>query len=91
MAEANTLAWRDVDGYRVDVRVFLRESAAALDAADRGDLEALVRHGTAAVDAYRGPLLPGWYDDWVLEARETLQQQCIDVCDRVVAALARGR
>jgi DNA-binding SARP family transcriptional activator len=90
VAEANTLAWRDVEGYRVDVRVFLGEGAAALDAAERGELEDLVRHGTAAVDAYRGPLLPGWYDDWVLAARETLQQQCLDVCDRVVAAVARA-
>ncbi len=90
VSEANTLAWHDVEGYRVDVRVFVIESAAAFGAFDEGDLEALARHAQAAVDAYRGPLLPGWYDDWVLESREDLQQRCIDVCDRVVAAAARA-
>lgn len=87
VSEATTLAWQDVEGCRVDVRMFLRERQSALAAERGGDLEGLVSHGQAAVDAYRGPLLPGWYDDWVLDARESLQQQCVDLCGRVLAGL----
>ncbi len=87
IAQANSLVWRDDGCCRVDVRVFLSERAAALEAESGGDLAALARHGTAAVEEYRGALLPGWYDEWVLEARDSLERQCIDLCDRVVAAL----
>ena len=46
-------------------------------------------HATAATAAYRGELLPGVYEDWLLEARSELERQCVDLCDLVRAARAR--
>ena len=45
----------------------------------------MLEHGAAAVEEYRGDLLPGMYDDWVLAEREELRRQCVELCDRLVA------
>src|SRR6516162_9862873 len=74
---------------RVDLRVFDIERTAALAAAAASDDPWILLHGTAAIAAYRGELLPGVYEDWVLEARSQLERQCVDVCDLVAAARAR--
>src|SRR5215471_10125864 len=76
------LCWRDTDTCRVDVRVFDTERAAALAAAADDD-DAILRHAGAAIAAYRGDLLPGVYEDWLLEARSQLERQCVDLCDLV--------
>ena len=83
------LCWRDTDTCRVDVRVFDTERAAALAAAAADDDDGILRHAGAAVAAYRGDLLPGVYEDWLLEARSQLERQCVDLCDLVGAARAR--
>ncbi|MBV9205278.1 MAG: AAA family ATPase, partial [Actinobacteria bacterium] len=83
------LCWRDTKTCRVDVRVFDTERQAALAAATAGDDDGILRHATAAIAAYRGELLPGVYDDWLLEARSQLERQCTDLCDLVGAARAR--
>src|ERR1700722_528662 len=83
------LCWRDVSTRRVDGRVFDAERPAALAAAAAGDDGGVLRHGAAALAAYRGELLPGVYEDWLLEARSELERQCVDVCDLVGAARAR--
>ena len=86
VVDASTLAWRSTDTCRVDVCRLALERDAALDAQSRGDVDALARHCEAALAEYRGPLLTGWYDDWVLAARDVLHRQCIDLCDRAVRA-----
>ena len=83
------LCWRDAKTCRVDVRVFEAKRKAALTAAAAGDDNGIVLHGTAAIAAYRGELLPGVYEDWLLEARSQLERQCVDVYDLVGAARAR--
>ena len=83
------LCWRDATTCRVDVRVFDIERTAALAAAAASDDHGILLHGTAAITAYRGELLPGVYEDWLLEARSQLERQCVDVCDLVAAARAR--
>jgi len=83
------LCWRDTQTCRVDVRVFDTERKAALAAAAAGDDDGILSHGAAAIAAYRGELLPGVYDDWLLEARSQLERQCVDVCDLVGAARVR--
>ena len=83
------LCWRDEMTCRVDVRVFDIDRTAALAAAAAGDDHGILLHGTAAITAYRGELLPGVYEDWLLEARSQLERQCVDVCDLVAAARAR--
>jgi len=83
------LCWRDTTTCRVDVRVFDTGRTAALAAAAAGDDDGILRHSAAAIAAYRGELLPGVYDDWLLEARSQLERQCADLCDLVCAARAR--
>jgi DNA-binding SARP family transcriptional activator/tetratricopeptide (TPR) repeat protein len=83
------LCWRDTKTCHVDVRAFDSEQMAALAAAAAGDDHGIVSHGRAAIAAYRGELLPGVYEDWLLEARSRLERQCVDVCDLVSAARAR--
>src|SRR5215469_7042410 len=83
------LGWRDTPTCRVDLRVFDTERKAALAAAAAGDDEGVLVHGTAAIGNYRGDLLPGVYDDWLLDARSELERQCVDLCDLVSAARAR--
>ena len=84
------LCWRDTRTCRVDVRVFDSGRKAALAAAAAGDDDGILRHASAAIAAYRGELLPGVYEDWLLEARAQLERHCVDLCDLVCAARARG-
>src|ERR1700753_3337258 len=83
------LCWWDTSACQVDVRFFGRERQAALAAAAAGDDAGLLRHAAAAIAVYRGELLPGVYEDWLLEARSQLERQCVELCDLVCAAHAR--
>ena len=83
------LCWNDTKTCRVDVRVFDTERKAALAAAAADDDDGILRHAPAAIAAYRGELLPGVYDDWLLDARAQLERQCVDLCDLACAARAR--
>ncbi len=80
---ARDLCWRDTETCRVDLRVFSTEREAALAATANGDREAALAHAVRALEAYRGDLLPGAYDDWVLAARAEVERQCVDLCDLV--------
>ena len=82
------LCWSDTKTCRVDVRVFDTQRKAALAAAADDD-DGILRHASAAIAAYRGELLPGVYDDWLLDARAQLERQCVDLCDLGCAARAR--
>ena len=84
------LCWSDTKTCRVDVRVFDTEREAALAAAAADDDDGILRHASAAIAAYRGELLPGMYDDWLLDARAQLERQCVDLCDLACAARARA-
>jgi DNA-binding SARP family transcriptional activator len=83
------LCWRDSQTCRVDLRIFEGERQAALTAAAAGDDAGILAHAATAIAQYRGDLLPGAYDDWVLEARSELERQCTDLCDLLCAARAR--
>ena len=83
------LCWNDTKTCRVDVRVFDTERKAALVAAAADDDDGILRHAPAAIAAYQGELLPGVYDDWLLDARAQLERQCLDLCDLACAARAR--
>ena len=89
MVTPRDLCWHDTKTCRVDVRVFDDERKAALAAAAAGDDDGILRHASAAIAAYRGELLPGVYDDWLLDARAQLERQCVDLCDLACAARAR--
>jgi DNA-binding SARP family transcriptional activator len=84
------LCWRDTASCRVDLRVFELERQAAVAAAADGDDAAVLARGTAALDQYKGDLLPGQYEDWLIEARSELDRQVADLCDLLGAARARA-
>jgi DNA-binding SARP family transcriptional activator len=87
---ARDLCWRDTGTCRVDLRVFAAERAAARAAVAAGDDAAVAAHAAQAVAQYRGDLLPGLYDDWLLDLRAELERQCADLCDLLAAARARS-
>ncbi len=84
VVEPTALTWRDTPTCRVDVRVFRTERLAAAAARSAGDHSGFLRHAAAAIAEYRGDLLPGMYDDWVLDQRELLCRECTDLCDEAV-------
>ena len=83
------LCWSDTQTCHVDVRTFVIECEAALAAAAAADEDGVLLHATKALAEYRGDLLPGVYEDWVLEARSQLERRCVELCDLVCAARAR--
>ena len=83
------LCWQDTQTCRVDLRVFDTEQAAAQAAIAAGDDAGVLLHATAAVGQYKGDLLPGAYDDWLLDARSALERRCADLCDLLSATRAR--
>ena len=83
------LCWRDTETCRVDLRVFDVERRAALAAAAGGDDGGVLAHAARALAEYRGDLLPGVYDDWVLEARSEVERQCVSLCDLLGETRAR--
>ena len=74
-AEGQALAWRADAPARVDVADF---QVAARRAGTPADI-------AAAVALYRGDLLPGWYDDWVVPERERLRRVFGDLVERGIA------
>ncbi|MGH3445466.1 MAG: ATP-binding protein [Nocardioidaceae bacterium] len=78
------LCWQDAADCVVDVGDFTTAVAAAATARSAGDRTAYEQHSAQALRRYRGPFLPGCYDDWAIEAREQLQRTCIELCDQVV-------
>ena len=84
------LCWCDTDTCRVDLRVFTTARSAALAAGAVGDDAGVLAHAATAVECYKGDLLPGVYDEWLLEMRSGLDRECADLCDLLVAARARA-
>jgi DNA-binding SARP family transcriptional activator len=83
------LGWRDTVTCRVDLRVFDIERNAALAAAAIGDDDGILGHAARAIAEYRGDLLPGMYDDWVLKVRSEVEHQCVGLCDLLGETRAR--
>lgn len=73
--DTHTIQWRPLAPFWLDVAAFESALAAAEQAADeqaqRQWLETAVAH-------YKGPLLPGNYDDWIIPRREGLHQAYLD-------------
>src|SRR5215469_609253 len=84
------LCWRDTETCRVDLRVFDVEREAALAAAAADDDDGVLDHAAQAIAEYRGDLLPGVYDDWLLDARSEVERRCVVLCDLLVQTRARN-
>ncbi len=80
---ARDLCWAVADGVSVDVLDFGVDEDLAWQASRRSDAEATLRHADSALARYAGELLPGVYDDWVVDAREDLQRRCVQLCGLV--------
>jgi DNA-binding SARP family transcriptional activator/predicted ATPase len=79
--DTQTLHWRPDGGFRLDVAAF--ESAIAqADEAQDGQATRLALED--AVELYRGDLLPGWYDEWVLPERDRLSGKFVTALERLV-------
>jgi DNA-binding SARP family transcriptional activator len=81
------LLWQDSADVTVDLRRFEGRRRAAL-AAPADSYEALTQ-AEAAVQRYTGELLPGSYDDWVLEARSELQRRYAELCELICRVRSR--
>jgi DNA-binding SARP family transcriptional activator len=78
---AQTVSWRAGAPYRLDVAEF---EAAARRAGTPAEIAGALR-------LYRGDLLPGHYDEWILGERERLRQAVARLLERGIAAGAAER
>ena len=85
VVKARDLCWSDSVTCDVDVRAFDTHYVAAMAADDDADARA---HASAAIARYRGELMPGSYEDWLVELRAELEQRCVDLLDLLSAARA---
>ena len=79
-----TLGWRRPPTFSLDVLEFERLTAQSHETADRNLL-------MQAAACYRGDLLPGCYDEWILPERERLNQSYAGLLHKLVNALAAAR
>jgi DNA-binding SARP family transcriptional activator len=78
-----TLRWRPDAPFWLDVAAF-EEALTRVDGGDAGDAVSTLRE---AVETYRGDLLDGSYDDWVLAAREQFRSRYLAALERLAALL----
>ncbi|HEY3282297.1 MAG TPA: AAA family ATPase [Armatimonadota bacterium] len=64
------------------------ESALQLSQHTQDDAER-AQHLTTAIDLYQGELLPGYYDDWVLEQQERLAGAYVETLSQAIPLLER--
>ncbi len=80
--------WLNRDSVTVDTIDFDAMYAAALHTEDESKQPALLKR---VIDAYKGDLLPGLYDDWVLAERARLNESYLQALRKLVRALAANR
>jgi DNA-binding SARP family transcriptional activator len=83
---ARTIRWRDDAPAWLDVAAF-EAAVARADGAPDEDAVAALRE---AAELYRGDLLEGGYDEWLLEERERLRRDHLRALERLVELLATG-
>lgn len=82
--ERHTLVWRNQADWTLDVLDFERAVARA-EWAEREDNPIAQQVALEqAVALYKGELLPGCYDEWILPVRERLFQLFLDVLERLL-------
>lgn len=89
--DTHTLQWRSTAPYTLDVADFERAVAAAHQAQE-GNNQPAIRDALAeAVALYKGDLLPGCYDDWLLTERDRLRQVYLQALEQLVVLLQKQR
>jgi predicted ATPase/DNA-binding SARP family transcriptional activator len=74
-ADTHLLHWDPVTPFHLDVATFEQTLTLADAATQRNDQHALQAALEQADSLYRGELLPGCYDEWILPERERLRQR----------------
>lgn len=83
-ADSMTLQWRPDAVLSLDVANFETALAAAKTAVHPPDK---IAHLETAVSLYKGDLLPGNYDDWIIPLREEFRQNYLDALHQLVSLL----
>ncbi|HXX76869.1 MAG TPA: BTAD domain-containing putative transcriptional regulator, partial [Ktedonobacteraceae bacterium] len=73
-AGTNTLYWHPTVFFSLDVAEFEQTLDEAVTATQRDDQPAIHKALERADGLYRGDLVPGCYDEWILPERERLRQ-----------------
>jgi DNA-binding SARP family transcriptional activator len=81
------ICWHEKHLHDIDLATFLREDRLAQAETNPATI---VEHGTSAIEAYAGPLLPGLDEQWLDDLREEIRGRCLALCDRVSRAAADG-
>ncbi|MGB5048155.1 MAG: BTAD domain-containing putative transcriptional regulator [Caldilineaceae bacterium] len=81
-----TLQWQG-EGVCLDVDAFRNQCQAAEEAQKAGNLAAARAAWEDAVAVYRGELLPGNYDDWIIPVREGLRDEYDRALERLILLL----
>jgi DNA-binding SARP family transcriptional activator len=89
-ADAQAVQWRADAPATLDVAAFERALAEAQEAEQHSDQPTLRHALVHAVEGYRGDLLPGWYDDWVLVERERLLQRFLTALEQLILLLEQA-
>src|SRR5213082_3156347 len=83
-ADTHMLRWHPVTPFHLDVAEFEQTLTLADAATRRHDQHALQAALEQADSLYRGELLPGCYDEWVLPERERLRQRHLQALEQLL-------
>src|SRR6266566_2202403 len=84
-ADTHQLHWHPVTPFHLDVAAFEQALTLADSATQRNDQHALQDALEQADGLYRGDLLPGCYDEWILPERDRLRQAFLQALERLMA------
>jgi DNA-binding SARP family transcriptional activator/Tfp pilus assembly protein PilF len=90
-ANKQSLHWNSDVPWTLDVADFERAIAEADQAEQDGNLISMRVALEEAVKLYRGDLLLGVYEEWLLSERERLRQQFLGALERLIVLLERER
>lgn len=83
-ADTHVLLWHPVRPFQLDVAEFEHSLIVAEAARQQHDQHALQDALIQCDSLYRGELLPGCYDEWILPERERLRQSHLQVLDELL-------
>src|SRR5947209_10346101 len=84
VADKHMLHWHPVTPFQLDVAALEQALALADAATRRNDQHALQAALEQADILYRGELLPGCYDEWILPERERLRQRHLQALEQLL-------
>src|SRR5437762_1988338 len=83
-ADTHMLQWHPVTPFHFDVAKFEQALTEAAAATQRNDQHLLQTALEQADSLYRGELLPGCYDEWILPERDRLRQRHLQVLEQLL-------